>query len=324
MGYLDYIALQCTPATATDEFLEAWGALKNVNREAISQASGAVTFSGSNGTNIPAGTLLNRGDGLQFITNLSETVLNSSVTISAIAIPDPTGLTGSNGNSTPNTQFTLANSIAGISSTSTSSSAFTGGSDIEIDSSLRTRILLAYQTTPQGGSIGDYRVWAEQVPGVTRAWAYGSYYGIGTIVVFVMLDNSEAGNNGFPVGVNGVAALEYRDTPATGDQLAVANYILPLQPATALVYVVSPIQFVINLSISGIGSSYRAATSKAIQELFQTDTNSYPGGYVIYQKIWAAVASVTGNIDFIVTAPTMDIALPKGAIPFLGTITWSQ
>ena len=43
-------------------------------------------------------------------------------------------------------------------------------------------------------------------------------------------------HGGFPQGTNGVAALETRDTAATGDQLAVANYLYPLRPVTPIVY----------------------------------------------------------------------------------------
>lgn len=323
MGYLDYIALQCTPATATDEYLEAWGALKNISRRPISQATGSIKFSGSNGSIIPQGTSIRRSDGLQFVTTASATVSNSSVTVSAIAIADPIGLVGANGNSVANTQFTLANSIAGISSTSTSSTAFTGGADLETDDSLRTRVLIAFQNPIQGGDLEDYVQWALQVPGVTRAWCTGSTYGPGTVVVYVMFDSSESNNGGFPVGTNGVASKEVRASPATGDQLAVANYIFPLRPVTALVYVVSPTAQNINLSIGGVSTSNQAATTAAIKDLFVTSSSASPGGSISIASLWATVSQITGNTDFEIISPTTDIALSVGALPVLGTITWS-
>lgn len=323
MGYLDYISLQCTPATATDEFLEAWGALKNISREPIAQATGTITFAGTKGANIPIGTEIKRGDGMSFVVTVGATVTNSRVTVSAKAVADPEGIVGSNTNCVANLQFTLLNAIPGISSSSQSASAFAGGADIEKDADLRTRILLAYQKTPQGGSAGDYELWAQQVQGVTRAWAYGSYYGAGTVVVFVMLDNAEAASNGFPVGTNGTATLEKRDENAAGDQLAVANFIYPLQPVTALVYVCAPEQYQVDFSITGVSATYRDATTKAIEDLLKTDSNSYPGGYVIAQKVWAAISSITANSDFLLTSPAADIALPAGSLPVLGEITWS-
>lgn len=63
-GYLDYIARQATPYNATDEYLAAWGALKDVFRKAANPAtSNEVRFSGIAGRVIPAGRLLNRADG---------------------------------------------------------------------------------------------------------------------------------------------------------------------------------------------------------------------------------------------------------------------
>src|SRR5579864_8376487 len=47
-GYTDYIAKQSNPFTATDEFLEAWAALKGIYREPATQAgastSGQIQF----------------------------------------------------------------------------------------------------------------------------------------------------------------------------------------------------------------------------------------------------------------------------------------
>lgn len=69
-GYLDYIARQATPYNATDEYLAAWGALKDVFRKAANPAtSNEVRFSGIAGRVIPAGRLLNRADGYQYQLN---------------------------------------------------------------------------------------------------------------------------------------------------------------------------------------------------------------------------------------------------------------
>ena len=67
-GYLDWIAQQSNPFTASDEFLEAWAALKSVTRLAATSATGTVTFSGTNGTVMPSGTVVVRGDGWRYIT----------------------------------------------------------------------------------------------------------------------------------------------------------------------------------------------------------------------------------------------------------------
>lgn len=61
-GYLDYMALQSNPFTATDESLAGWMALKRVYRKPASAAkSKDVKAVGAASRIIPAGTILNRG-----------------------------------------------------------------------------------------------------------------------------------------------------------------------------------------------------------------------------------------------------------------------
>jgi uncharacterized phage protein gp47/JayE len=320
-GYLDWIALQATPFTATDEFLEAWGALKRVLRKGASQSAGAILFTGSNGVAIPAGTAIKRSDGLPYTVTDAAEVEAGSVTVAATADADPAGLLGANGDCAAGTQFTLANAIPGIDSTGTATTAFTGGADIETNDEYRARVLFVYQNPPQGGASADYIEWALSVPGVTRAWCVGSGYGAGTVIVYVMFDAANAQYNGFPQGTNGVASDEPRDTPATGDQLTVANVIQPLRPVTALVYVVAPIAHAVDMSIRGVSLAQQDAARAAIAA--QMKSEGRPGGSVILAHLWSAIAAVSGINDFLILSPVDDVALPPGALPVPGVITWS-
>jgi uncharacterized phage protein gp47/JayE len=335
-GYTDYVALQAVPFTATDEYLEAWAALKSVYREPATQAGastpGQITFPGTNGYQIPIGTVVTRGDGVQYTTTSLGTVAAGIVTVNAEANADPTGLTGAFGNCAVGTVMTLATAIAGISSTGSVTTAFTGGADIETDDSLRARMLYAYQNPPQGGAVSDYVTWAKQVSGVTRAWCNPNGFGAGTVVVYAMLDSAESANNGFPVGTNGVATSETRGTPvATGDQLTIANYIYPLRPATALVYVCSPNQLVVNFTISGT-SGFSSATKALIQSaiagvfaMYGSPVSSTAGqnGVIDLSYIQSAIAAISGTQGFVITSPTANIQGTTGQLPVLGTILWN-
>ncbi|WP_175980068.1 baseplate J/gp47 family protein [Caballeronia zhejiangensis] len=334
-GYTDWVALQSNPFTATDEYLEAWAALKNIYREAATQAGaatpGQITFPGTNGYQIPIGTLISRGDGVQYTTTSLGTVSGSSVTVNAVANADSTGLTGAFGNCAVGTVMTLGTSIAGISSTGSVTTAFTGGADIELDDSLRSRMLYAYQNTPQGGAVTDYVTWAGEVSGVTRAWCNPNGFGAGTVVVYAMLDNAESANGGFPVGANGVAASESRGVAAQGDQLTIANYIYPLRPATALVYVCAPNKLVVNFTISGT-QNFSTATKALIQSaisgvfvMYGSPISSTAGqnGIVALSYIESAIAAISGTSGFVITSPTANIQGTTGQLPVLGTITWN-
>ncbi|MGI4849548.1 MAG: baseplate J/gp47 family protein [Janthinobacterium lividum] len=320
-GYLDWIAKQATPFTATEEFLEGWAALKGIFRKAASSASGRVTFNGTNGALVPAGTGVVRGDGVAGVTTASVTVAGGVATVPVTMNQDPTGLTGSFGNSVVGIGMSLSQAIAGVQANGLISTIFTGGADIEDDDTLRSRMFEAYQAPPQGGAGSDYVQWAKEVPGVTRAWCLPNGAGAGTVVVFTMFDASEVSSGGFPQGANGVSTDEPRAVAATGDQLAVANYISPLQPVTALVWSVAPTAAPVDFTISGIPVSQRAAALVAIADVFFR-TGTPKGSSIPIAYIWSAISSVSGITDFVITSPAIDIATAVGTLPKLGTITW--
>jgi uncharacterized phage protein gp47/JayE len=321
-GYLDWIAKQSNPFTATDEFLEAWAALKDVFRKSATSASGYITFPAITGTMIPVGTGIVRGDGITYTSTSSITAGSGGlITVPATADADPTGLTGAFGDSTVNTAMTLGAAIAGIQSNGYVSTAFTGGADLESDDSLRSRMLQAYQNPPQGGAQSDYITWALQVAGVTRAWCSPNALGPGTVVVYVMLDITQAAHNGFPQGGNGVAAADTRAPSAAGDQLLVANYIYPLQPVTAEVHVVAPGAHSINFSISGVPVGVQASVAAAIDDVFLRVGS--PGGTVPLAQVNSAIASVSGSGNFLIVSPVLDITNGAGLLPVRGTIAWS-
>lgn len=324
-GYLDWIAKQANPFTASGEFLEAWAGLKGVIRKGATQASGIVAFTGNIGAVIPSGTPLVRGDGLGFTTTALGTVGGGgTVAVPATAVADPTGQTGANGNSAVATVMTLGTAIAGINSNGSVSTIFTGGADIEKDDSLRTRMLAAWQAPAQGGAIGDYPNWALSVPGVTRAWCKPLGFGAGTVVVYTMFDQTESAFNGFPQGTNGCATGETRDTTATGDQLAVANYIYPLQPATALIYSVAPVAAPIAFTISGLSgasTATKAAIAAAIDGVFYL-AGTPNVGTVALSLIESAIAAVSGTSGFVITVPTGNITTTQGQLPTRGAITY--
>lgn len=326
--YIDFVAKQSTPWTATGEFLQGWGAMKGVYIKPAAVASGSATFPGQVNQTLPAGTLINRGDGQQYtVTSAGAVGSSGTVTVQIAAVADPAGLVGAVGNTPAGTLLSLAQSVPGIQASGSAATALTGGADLEDDEAYRARVLAAYQSTPQGGAQNDYITWALSVPGVTRAWCAPNGFGAGTVVVYVMLDGAESANGGFPVGSNGVSQFDQgpggvpRGVVATGDQLIVADAIAPLQPVTALVYVVSPIAQPVSFTIKGVPLASQTAVSLAIAGVFFQ--YGKPGGSIPLQLIWSAIATVSGVSDFIVVSPAgSDITSPVGNLPVLGTITW--
>ena len=319
-GYLDWIAQQSNPFTAADEFLEAWAALKSITRLAATKASGTVTFSGTNGTVMPSGTVVVRGDGWRYTTTAPATVTGGVVTAPAQADA------GATGNADNGTLVNLFGSIVGINSSGVMTSAFTGGADVEDDDSLRARMLQAYQNPARGGSKADYIRWAREVAGVTRAWCLPHADGAGTVAMYVMLDVAQSVHDGFPQGANGAAAGETRAAAATGDQLTVANYLFGLQPVTHLVKVYAPAQNPVNFTITGLSLATTAtqnAVKAAIKHVLvdQGSVDSVPTT-VQLSYVLAAIAAVPNTTGFVVTSPASNITSAAGTLPVLGTVAF--
>ena len=328
-GYLDYIARQAVPFTATDEYLEGWAALHGVTRKPATASTGQVTFNGTSGSPIPAGTSITRGDGATFVSSAAVTVTGGLAIVPVIAT-DP----GAAGNAPTGVPMTLTAGVSGVQATGLTTTPLTGGADIEADDAFRGRMLLAYSAPPQGGAASDFVEWALAVPGVTRAWVVRGGRGAGSVVILFMMDNAEVGYDGIPQGTNGVSPLDGRDTPATGDQLAVVSAIFPLQPVTALVYAAAPVANTITLTLAGLATAPTAVQNAiAAAVVAALRANAQPGGVTYSSAIEGAIAAVPGSAGFVLTAIAAsagtvgpgaagNITSNAGALPVFGSIVY--
>ena len=323
-AYLDWISLQSTPFTATGEFLDGWAALAPtpVLRSAPAAASGPAAWQGVAGTPLNAGVVCTRSDNFQY--EIASTVtVDSAGTVTATVIALTAGSTGNSDSGTP---LQLTTVIAGINSAGAATGPITGGTDEEQDAPLKSAMLESYANPPHGGSVADYVTWALQVAGVTRAWCVNSLGGAGSVTVFFMMDEAEAAHNGFPQGTNGVATLETRVTPtATGDQLAVANYIYPLRTATTIVYANAPTPQAVNFVIdawSSFSSAQQTAVEAALATLFVQKDGADGSTSIEQSDCDGAIAAIGGLPDFAITSPSSwPLTSPVGSLLTLGTVS---
>jgi uncharacterized phage protein gp47/JayE len=335
-GYIDYIALQSNPWTATDEFAAGWGALVGVFQEDASFSSGPITFTGSAGVTIPNLTSITRSDGAVFTSTAPVTVAPGATTVN---VPVTANVAGEAGDSVPGTSFKLSSPIAGIVGSSGVAAApgLTGGADQEAFSSFKSRYLAEYAAPPQGGDRSDFIEWARAVPGVTRAWVAPNMPGPGNVTVYTMFDETEANFDGFPQGTNGVATNEPRAIAATGDQLTVANSILPVQPVTALVYSCAPVNAPVPFTIANLGmqntEAMQSSIESALAAMFVTEANV--GGTInpatgqpwppIDPSAWfEALASIPGLTNFSVPSPASPMTPTTGQLFTLGVVTFES
>jgi uncharacterized phage protein gp47/JayE len=323
-GYMDWISLMSTPFTALAEYLEGWAAIAPtpVLRAAPTFATGPVTWPGIALTDLPAGTLCSRDDNVQFQT-VADAVVGGGGSVAAVVVAL---VAGSAGNTDSGAPLTLAGVIEGITSTGAATGPITGGTDLELDPSLKNRMLESYGAPPHGGNQSDYVTFALGVPGVSRVWVPAVPLVPGAVTVFFMMDVAEAAFGGFPQGSNGVATLETRDVAATGDQLAVANHLFTLRPVTPIVYAVAPIaqtQAFTFAGLSGISTAQKALVSAALSALLLLEDSPLATTSIEQSDVAVAVTAIGGLPSFAVTVPaSWPIVSPLGYLFTLGAVAY--
>lgn len=318
-GYVDWVARMSVPFTAEDEYLAAWAALINVFQKDSTAATGAARWiNNAPGTPLLVGAALTRQDGTPYtVTSDAVVAADGSVQVTIEA-----AVNGAATNCDPNTPINLDNPPPGINSGGLTVGYTEGGADQELQDAFRTRMLFKYAQPPQGGAQSDYIEWASEVPGITRAWAYGGWQGAGTVGVFIMLDQAQAANDGFPQGTDGVATDETRVVPiATGDQLTVANHIFPVQPVTALVFVVAPVPFPIDVTLTALFPNTPEIQASIIDSIGDMLLQiSEPGGVVFPSQLYEAIQATPGVDHFTMSTPAAVVQAPGGALPVMGNL----
>jgi uncharacterized phage protein gp47/JayE len=219
--YLDYIAQQVMPDTATDwlpRYADIWLTNYGGGQKPATLASGTVTATGQAGIIIPIGALL------------------------AGPTPVPVAATtaGALWNLDAGTILTWSPAIAGINGAATIVS-LAGGADQETTDQLRARLLQRIRQPPMGGDADDYVAWALSVPGVTRAWTSPLEMGAGTVTVRFMMDSLRASTGGFPLPT---------------DVATVQTFLNTKRPVTAIdVFVVAPIPEPISFTLTGLNAT---------------------------------------------------------------------
>lgn len=299
-GFIDWLSRQVIYDTAETEFLERWASIWGIARKPAAAATGSVTFAVQAGAVVPAGTLLQALDGVQYQTTADATVTGATATAPVAAV-----VLAQAGNRVAGQSLSLVSPIAGVSATALAGD-LVGGADLEDDDALRVRLLARIQNPPQGGAAADYIAWALQVPGVTRAWCYPEEMGIGTVTVRFVRDNDAS-----PI-------------PDAGEVAAVQTAIDAHRPVTAHVTVVAPTAAPLNFSIQALTpntADVQAAVQAELQDLLLRE--AVPGGTILLSHIRAAISAATNETDYVLLSPTANVTNPAGSMSTMGAITWS-
>ncbi|MEO0649376.1 MAG: baseplate J/gp47 family protein [Planctomycetota bacterium] len=306
-GHIQYATRQVVPTTATDEWLDRHADLYSIARKLAAKASGAARFTGTDGSILPAGTLLQSASGVSFLVTASGTVgdpFAGSVTVGVEAIEG-----GAAGNIGGNVPINLASPVPGIASTGTTdiASPVTGGADRETDTALLGRLITRLSTPPQGGAKADYELWALEVPGVTRAWATPNQNGPGTVGLTFVTDDDPGGLIPDAAKVSEVAAYVDERRPVTVNELQVTA---PTQSAVDLSIALNPNTTDVQLSVRA-----------NLEDLFVREAQ--PGKTLALSLLGEAIATASGEVYHVLSSPVANVVPAAGELLVLGEVTFS-
>jgi uncharacterized phage protein gp47/JayE len=173
-------------STTFGEYLDLRCEEHGITRRAAVKATGQVTFSGTAGTVIPAGTQVNTASDSTtpsvFFKTTEEVTIGDTGTAVANVEAVEAGLSG---NVSAGTIIMLSQPISGVTSV-TNVSATSGGLDEEDDASLLARYLQKVRSPSTGGNKADYINWAMEVPGVGGVAVVPVRDGPGTVSISII------------------------------------------------------------------------------------------------------------------------------------------
>lgn len=272
-----------------------------IYRKAGTKAYCIVTFTGSNNTVIPSGTLVQAGGGLLFQTVEEVTILNTSAEVKAEALE-----IGSNYNVDADTITNIPISINGVISVTNVNKAI-GGTDTETDESLLNRYLQQLQNPSTSGNVYNYKQWALGVQGVGGAKIFPLWNGPGTVKTVIVDSNKLPASE----------TLVYE----------VSEYIEKMRPIGAEVTVKSATG--INIDVSGTVVLSAGYTLQSVTDIFKNEITEYfksiafESNYISYARLGTILLSVDGVLDYSnlkLNDTSINISLADEEIPVLGLI----
>ena len=310
--YLDYQSRQIFVATADEAGLEAIASEYGIIRKAAIKATGSGEATGTNGTIIPAETELQSTDDEVYITDDEEIIATGTATLDFTA-----SIAGADGNDDGSISLTFVSPIAGIDTIVTvDSDGIVEGADEETDDALRGRVLTRKRQPPHGGADFDYEAWALEVSGVTRAWSFPLYQGIGTIgMAFVRDNDTSIIPDATEMATVRAYIVEHED-PGTGETTGC--------PVTAEpgIFMIPLTELTVNLGIdiSPNTEAVRTTIEANLEDLILRDGG--PEETLYLSRISEAISLAAGEVQHRINVPAADITAIANQIHVLGTITF--
>lgn len=161
-------AMQALVTTAFGAGLADLGGEYGVAKKVAISTGLTITLPGVNGTIIPTtNDFVGDANGIRYAVDSPATITGGIATIS-VTSKTP----GTVGNLNNGETLTIGTQVAGAETVATVTATTTIGTDEETDDNYRVRILDVIRAPGGGGNTADYRNWAQETPGVERAYPY--------------------------------------------------------------------------------------------------------------------------------------------------------
>lgn len=298
-GHLEFLGRQLFPDESEEEFLVRQAALFGLARLEPTFTNAEVTFTGVDGSVIPAGTLLVNALGYEYETDFGVGISAGAGLTSVTA-----KLPGAASDLVTAAPLTMQSPISGVNATATVGTVTTRGADAEPLEAFRVRLLERLAEPPHGGTAADYVAWAKEVPGVTRVWVSPLELGAGTVVIRFARDGDAS------------------PAPDAGEIAAVQAKIDVEKPVHATVTVAAVVDTPVNFTLAVVPNTIEVkdAVTAELRDLLVRQ--GQPNGTLLLSAVRTAIGSTVGLTDYTLTVPSGNLTFAANELPRLGTITW--
>lgn len=327
-GFLQRLADDLFPDTATAEALERWAGIFGISRGPATFAQGWVGAPGTISGTIPDQAILRRADGREYRRVLAGALSDGSVIFTGTdtapysalglggtgwAVPVIAVESGSAGNVAPAGSLSFVSPIDGVPPIVTALLGLSGAADSELDAALQRRVLARLQNPPQGGTAAEYEAWtlAASTPAdpITRAFVRSPAAGSNVVTVYVV-------NHG------GAIPAAHPPTPSATAITNAAAAIDARKPLSADRNVLSPTLVAQAFSIHLSPSNATIQTSVTNElDAFLVDHHE-PGQEVPLSILQEVASRAAGGGEAKITSPTSNLTPGPAEYRYLGAITW--
>lgn len=361
-GHIAHHGKQILPDSAEKAVLARHAGIHAIDRKPATFAGGNVTFTGADGGAVPVGTLVQRSDGVDYVTQAAAVVAGGSAVVAVEAVS-----VGVAANAAEGVALSLVSPIDDVDSAITvAAGGLTGGAEEEDDESLLERLLDHHREPPHGGANADYVAWVKATPGVdaTRVWVYPQHMGGSTVGITFVCDGRD---DPIPTqdDIDAVAAHLDEHLAASGlktgapvgaDVWVFAPIAKPLDPTIQITPFTAEVQQAVqeeladllareaepgHFELTGPGTpmirGLEAAARRAsdhgwtgwaaeilavIATVPEAPTSTLVQGQVLKSHLDAAISGADGEEDHLLVLPAANVHPAEGEIIVLGTVTF--